>query len=154
MKRKIIIGLLALAACASLCVALQSKANGKEVAEAQEVKPSETIATETVLKETIRIEHGRYYLNGTVITNDGNEWWYSTREISSREPYDGMPVTVVFSDNGTTEKTDDIIEGVVFDRETAIYDELEKEMSQVDGWTVTRNGNEIRISVMEENEND
>ena len=42
----------------------------------------------------------------------------------------------------------------MFDKETAIYDELEKEMSEVAEWKVTRNGNEIRISVMEGNEND
>jgi len=105
-------------------------------------------------KETVRIEYGRYYINGTVITNDGNEWGYSTKEISTREPYDGIPVAVVFSDNGTMEIEDDIIKGLVFDKETAIYDELEKEMSEVAEWKVTRNGNQIRISVMEGNEND
>lgn len=142
-----------------MCLLLTS-CNGKEVAvQEAEVKAIEVVeekAVEEVIvaKETARIEYGRYYINGTVITNDGNEWGYSTKEISTKEPYDGIPVKIVFSDNGTTEIEDDIIKGLVFDKETAIYDELEKEMSEVAEWKVTRNGNEIRISVIEGNEND
>ena len=137
-----------------LLTGCNGKANEVVIPKATEVvETMETLETIPDTMETSRIEQGRYYTNGTVITNDGNEWWYSTREISKEIPYDGMPIIVVILDNGTKEIEDDIIKGVVFDRETAIYDELEKEMNQVDGWTVTRNGNEIRISIMEGNEN-
>lgn len=45
--------------------------------------------------------YGRYYTDGTVITNDGNEWGYSTDTVSDQTPYDNMPVCVSFDDNGT-----------------------------------------------------
>jgi hypothetical protein len=77
--------------------------------------------------------YGRYYTDGTVITNatdDGYDslWWeYSTDIISDRTPYDAMPVRIGFSDNGTPDNIeDDIILGLVYDLNTAIYDELEK----------------------------
>ena len=74
--------------------------------------------------------YGRYYTDGTVITNDGNEWAYSTDLISNQIPTNDMPVWVGFDDNGTpNEITDDIILGLVYDRETAIYDNLETALS-------------------------
>ena len=85
--------------------------------------------------------YGRYYTDGTVITNDGNEWAYSTDLISNQTPTDDMPVWVGFDDNGTpNDITDDIILGLVYDRETALSDKFELE----------RNDNNIRISILEE----
>lgn len=72
--------------------------------------------------------YGRYYTDGTVITNDGNEWAYSTDLISNQIPTDDMPVWVGFDDNGTpNDITDDIILGLVYDRETALSDKFELE---------------------------
>lgn len=87
--------------------------------------------------------YGRYYTDGTVITNDGNEWSYSTDIISDKTPYDAMPVWVGFDDNGTADITDDIILGLVYDRETAIYDQLETALSE--SFELEREGNNIKI---------
>lgn len=88
--------------------------------------------------------YGRYYTDGTVITDDGNEWSYSTDTISNQTPTDNMPVWVGFSDNGTPNNiTDDIILGLVYDLETAIYDDLETAFS--DKFEFTREGNNIHI---------
>lgn len=88
--------------------------------------------------------YGRYYTNGTVITNDGNEWGYMTDIISDRTPEDGMPVWIGFDDNGTPDViTDDIILGLVYDRNTAIYDDLETALS--DQFELERDGNNIHI---------
>ena len=55
-----------------------------------------------------------------------------------------MPVWIAFEDNGTPEDvTDDIILGLVYDRETAIYDELEAALG--DKFELEREGNNIRI---------
>lgn len=88
--------------------------------------------------------YGRYYTDGTVITNDGNIWGYSTTTISDKTPYDAMPVWVGFDDNGTpNEITDDIILGLVYDRNTAIYDELETVLGRE--FKIERNNNNIHI---------
>ena len=88
--------------------------------------------------------YGRYYTNGTVITDDGNIWDYSTDTISDKEPTDNMPVWIGFDDNGTpTDITDDIVLGLVYDVNTAIYDALETELSQE--FELTREGNTIHI---------
>lgn len=88
--------------------------------------------------------YGRYYTDDTVITNDGNEWGYSTDTISNKTVYDGMPVWIAFDDNGTpNEVTDDIILGLVYDRNTAIYDELETALD--DKFELEREGNNIHI---------
>ena len=87
--------------------------------------------------------YGRYYTNGTVITNDGNEWSYTTNTISDKTPYDAMPVWIGFDDNGTADITDDIILGLVYDRETAIYDALETALD--DAFELKRDGNNIQI---------
>jgi hypothetical protein len=89
--------------------------------------------------------YGRYYTDGTVITDDGNEWGYSTDTISDKTPYDAMPVWVGFDDNGTPDNiTDDIILGLVYDRNTAIYDKLETELSEA--FEIERDGNNIKIN--------
>lgn len=105
------------------------------------------IISETVVPIEKYAVNGRYYTNGTVITSDGNEWFYTTDLISEREPYDNMPVFVVFSDNGTPKIKDDVIKGIVFDKETSIYDELETQIQTNENWTVIRNGNDIKITV-------
>ena len=87
--------------------------------------------------------YGRYYTDGTVITNDGNEWTYHTDTISDKTPTDAMPVWIGFDDNGTDDITDDIILGLVYDRNTAIYDELETALS--DSFELEREGNNIKI---------
>ena len=92
--------------------------------------------------------YGRYYTDGTVITNDGNEWAYSTDLISNQIPTDDMSVWVGFDDNGTPDNiTDDIILGLVYDRETAIYDNLETALSNK--FELERNDNNIRINILE-----
>ena len=94
--------------------------------------------------------YGYYYIDGTVITDDGNEWDYMTDSISNHEPYDGMAVMVGFDDNGTTDDiTDDIILGLVWDKTTSIYDKLEDALS--DKFKVDRNGNDLKISPKEVN---
>lgn len=94
--------------------------------------------------------YGRYYTDGTVITNDGNEWGYSTDSISDKTPTDGMPVWVGFSDNGTPDNIyDDEILGLVYDLNTAIYDDLETTLS--DEFEIERNGNDMYIKLKEDN---
>jgi hypothetical protein len=96
--------------------------------------------------------YGRYYTDGTVITNDGNEWGYTTDSISDQTPYDAMPVWIAFDDNATPDEiTDDIIIGLVYDRETAIYDELETELG--DEFELERDGNNIRIQTLKRSGN-
>ena len=88
--------------------------------------------------------YGRYYLDGTVITEDGNEWGYATDSISDKTPTNAMPVWVGFDDNGTPDDiTDDIILGLVYDVNTAIYDALETALS--DKFELEREGNNIKI---------
>ena len=88
--------------------------------------------------------YGRYYTDGTVITDDGNEWGYSTDTISDKTPIDNMPVWIGFDDNGTpTDITDDIVLGLVYDVYTAIYDALETELSKE--FELERDGNYIQI---------
>lgn len=88
--------------------------------------------------------YGRYYTNGTVITNDGNEWAYNTDTISNKTPTNAMPIWIGFDDNGTPNNiTDDIILGLVYDRETAIYDALEASLG--DTFELERNENNIKI---------
>lgn len=102
-------------------------------------------------KTEIEVEHarymvqGRYYACGELITNDGNVWAYSQDIISDMESYDNQPVFAIFDDNGTPDNIyDDEVCGLVFDRETAVYDALEVALS--DKFTVERNGNTISIS--------
>lgn len=91
--------------------------------------------------------YGRYYTDGTVITNDGNEWEFSTDTISDKIPTDAMPVWIGFDDNGTPDEIkDDIILGLVYDRETAIYDQLEATLGEE--FEFEREGNNIHIGGM------
>ena len=116
----------------------------------------ETHKTELVVEtepkaHTRYTEYGRYYTNGVVITDDGNEWSYTTDTISDKTPYDNMPIWIGFDDNATpNDITDDIILGVVYDRETAIYDALESELSAE--FELERDGNNIRIQTLKRSE--
>jgi hypothetical protein len=95
------------------------------------------------VEHTRRVMQGRYYAYGEVITSDGNEWSYE-----DPERLDGDPVYAVLDDNGTPEYIyDDIVVGVVYDRETAIYDALESELSGE--FQIEREGNVLRVSVKE-----
>ena len=50
------------------------------------------------------------YCVDEVFTSDGNRWGYDMVDYVGDTPtYDGMPVTVWLSDNGTDDVTDDII---------------------------------------------
>ena len=101
-------------------------------------------ATEPKVESKQYTAYGRYYTDGTIITEDGNEWSYTTDSISEQTPTDDMPVWVGFDDNGTPNNiTDDIILGLVYDRETAIYDDLEDALA--DKFELERDGNNIRI---------
>lgn len=108
----------------------------------------DTLINKPVYEATIHTrytQYGRYYTDGTLITNDGNEWGYNTDEVSNISVYDNMPVWVAFDDNGTPDDvTDDIILGMVYDRTTACMDTLERELS--DSYTLCRKGNTITIS--------
>ena len=103
------------------------------------------------VEHTRYVDHGRYYLEGKVITDDGNIWAYSQDTISDKDSYDAEPVYIGFDDNGTPlDRTDDIILGLVYDVETAIYDALEESLSE--SFELERDGNYIHISDMKEEE--
>ena len=90
---------------------------------------------------------GRYYLDSTVITADGNIWGYQTDTISDRPAENAMPVYVAFDDNGTADNIyDDTILGLVLDVETHIYDQLETALSGADTFTIERDGNTIHVT--------
>ena len=55
-----------------------------------------------------------------------------------------MPEYICFGDVGTPDNIyDDEVLGLIYDRETAIYDSLETSLSEV--FAVERDGNNIRI---------
>ena len=61
------------------------------------------------------------------------------------ESYDHQPIFALIDDNGTPDHIyDDEVYGLVLDRETKVYDELEAALS--DSFVVERNGNVISIS--------
>ena len=91
------------------------------------------------------VAQGHYYVDGTVITTDGNIWDYQTDIISDKPSYDHQAVNVGFDDNGTPDDiTDDIILGLTWDVETSIYDRLETALS--DSFDITREDNRIKIN--------
>lgn len=96
------------------------------------------------------VEHNRYVMQGRYYTDhicedtNGNMWEYTTTTISNIDVYDGMPVYICFDDAGTPDNIyDDEVLGLVYDRETAVYDELENTLSEA--FVVERDGNHIRI---------
>lgn len=119
---------------------------GCTTSDAPKVQPVET---------TSYIIGGRYYfdadLQGQVVTDDGNVWSYTQDVISEEPSYHNEPIFAVIDDNGTPDYVeDDIILGLVLDRETAIYDRLEDELSQ--SFVLERNDNNIRIMTLKEEE--
>lgn len=103
-----------------------------------------TGCTKKETESTAYIVAGRYYTSGEVITQDGNAWIYSQDVISEELSYDNEPIYALFDDMGTPENIyDDEILGVVLDRETAIYDELETALSA--NFSVERDGNIIHL---------
>ena len=107
----------------------------KKVVEPNEVEPK---------VHTRYTAYGRYYTDGTVITDDGNIWSYAADTISDKTPTDNMPVWIGFDDNGTSaDITDDVVLGLVYDVYTAIYDALETELSAE--FELERDGNNIHI---------
>lgn len=111
---------------------------------------SKEVVTEktTTAEHNSYVAHGRYYMNADlqweVTTDDGNIWIYDQSIISNKPRYHAEPVYVCFDDNGTPDNIyDDIILGLVLDRETAIYDELEDALSE--SFELERSDNHIRI---------
>ena len=95
-------------------------------------------------------EHTRYVMQGRCYEHNvwedttGNLWEYTTDIVSKRQIYVGMPVYICFDDAGTPDNIyDDIVLGLVYDRETAIYDSLEVSLSE--SFELERNDNIIRI---------
>ena len=105
---------------------------------------NEAVTSETDIGHEQYMTTGRYYANGNVITHDGNVWGYQTEIISDEPSYDNEPVYVIFDNNGTeTDIYDDMVIGLIFDARTAIYDELETELSK--DFVLERENNNIRI---------
>lgn len=96
-----------------------------------------------VLENKTYIMSGRYYTSGELFTEDGNAWEYSQDVISEEQSYDNQPVYALINDMGTANKFDDEILGLVLDRETAIYDELEVRLSEE--FSVRRDGNKLHL---------
>lgn len=95
-------------------------------------------------------EHTRYVMQGRCYERNiwedttGNLWEYTTDAVSKVLVYDGMPVYICFDDAGTPDNIyDDEVLGLVYDRETAIYDSLEASLS--DAFELERDGNMINI---------
>ena len=115
-------------------------------AKAQE--PAITFTKEPV-QETVAVESqtyllaGRYYTCGELYTKDGNVWEYSQELINEKPSYDNQPVFALIDDMGTGNQYDDVILGLVFDAETAIYDELEIRLAEE--FSVTRDGNNLHL---------
>lgn len=114
-----------------------------------------TILTEdttvTKIESSAYFASGRYYftadLQGQVVTEDGNLWDYTQDTISDKPSYHNEPVIVVFDDNSTPDIIeDDKILGLVYDRETAIYDALETSLQE--SFELERDGNTIHIQAL------
>lgn len=127
-------------------MALTTGCTSTELVSIQDKESTELVSISNVKPQTYTA-YGRYYTDGTVITNDGYDafgWEYSTDTISGMTPYDAMPVWIGFSDNGTPDYIkDDIVLGLVYDRNTAIYDDLEDALG--DKFELERDNNNIRI---------
>ena len=102
-----------------------------------------------IQSERYTITNCRYYTNGTVETSDGMLWGYTTEIISETTVYDGMPVVMCMDDKGTPEIIeDDIVLGLVYDRMTAIYDEIAANLDK-GNIEYERNGNYIHVKSVE-----
>lgn len=89
------------------------------------------------------------YTAPQLTTADGNLWSYDGAVQGENIPehhQTNTPVYAVFHDNGTPDElTDDVVCGLVFDRETAIYDDLYQTFSNDPYFTVDREGNTLHI---------
>ena len=100
--------------------------------------------TQPEVEHTRYVSQGRYYTAGICEDFSGNMWEYSTDTISKLSVYDAMPVYICFDDAGTPDNIyDDEMLGLVYDRETAIYDQLEEALSE--SFTIEREGNNIHV---------
>ena len=98
----------------------------------------------TEVEHTRYAIQGRYYTLGICEDVNGNIWEYSTDTISKLNVYDAMPVYICLDDAGTPDSIyDDEVLGLVYDRETVVYDQLENTLS--DSFEIVRDGNIIRI---------
>lgn len=86
---------------------------------------------------------GRYYTAGELYTDDGNVWEHYQDIISDKPAYDNQPVFALIDDMGTANQHDDEIVGLMFDVETAIYDELEMRLAEE--FSVSREGNNLHL---------
>lgn len=102
-----------------------------------------TAVEETVVESQTYLLAGRYYTCGELHTKDGNVWEYSQELINEKPSYDNQPVFALIDDMGTGNQHDDVIIGLVFDAETAIYDELEIKLAE--SFNVTRDGNNLHL---------
>lgn len=105
--------------------------------------PQKPVDPATITKRVIA---GRY-TTGELITADGHIWGYDGIVYNYDQTPENTPVYAVMHDNGTPDTiTDDVIMGLVYDRETAIYDTLEATLSE--DFELTREGNNIHIHDM------
>ena len=115
----------------------------------EDIYDDEVVSIRPMESQRYYVEDCRYYTMGYVHTPYGIYYDYQTDMVSDVKVYDGMPVWCGFDDNATPDNVyDDIVLGLVYDRETAIYDDLFETFSEVEEWTVTRtSNNRIHIDV-------
>ena len=65
--------------------------------------------------------YGRYYTDGTFIDENGEVWEYQMETVDGKPVYDGMPICVGVSSQGTTTLSDDVIRWAMLDYVTG-YD--------------------------------
>lgn len=76
--------------------------------------------TQTV--DSVYSLYGRYYLDGTFIDENGEVWNYQTESVSGKEVYDGMPICVGITSEGTETLSDDVIHWAMLDYATELQD--------------------------------
>ena len=87
---------------------------------AGELSEYEKYQTETV--DSVYSLYGRYYTNGTFIDENGEVWNYQTESVSGHEVYDGMPICVGITSEGTETLSDDVIHWAMLDYATELQD--------------------------------
>lgn len=87
---------------------------------AGELSEYEKYQTETV--DSVYSLYGRYYTNGTFIDENGEVWNYQTESVSGHEVYDGMPICVGITSEGTETLSDDVIHWAMLDYVTELQD--------------------------------
>lgn len=112
--------------------------------------PVETVEeVEETVTEKFPVYGCRYYPEtGEIVTADGEVFGVENPEILNYdgEAYEGIPVAIGVKGDPANVESWEIL-GVVYDRETAIYDELEAAFNEeLDGYEVERTGNHITIN--------